>query len=95
MAVADRNPRPRRTFIFSPGPEPAMFPKALASGADIVCVGPEDGVATKHKEYAHARRVIATFGDADTGQVVADGKLTERPVLRDMYRILAAPERAR
>ena len=30
--------RPRRSFIFSPGLKPEMFPKALACGADIVCV---------------------------------------------------------
>ena len=34
--------RPRRSFIFSPGLTPGMFPKALASGADIVCVELED-----------------------------------------------------
>lgn len=32
-----RTVRPRRTFIFAPGLKPDMFPKALASGADIVC----------------------------------------------------------
>ena len=32
-----REVRPRRSFIFSPGLRPEMFPKALASGADIVC----------------------------------------------------------
>ncbi|MXX23413.1 MAG: CoA ester lyase, partial [Rhodospirillales bacterium] len=28
-----RNIRPRRSFIFTPGLRPEMFPKALASGA--------------------------------------------------------------
>jgi|SaaInlStandDraft_5_1057022.scaffolds.fasta_scaffold157382_2 hypothetical protein len=36
--IVDRTVRPRRSFIFSPGLKPEMFPKALASGADIVCV---------------------------------------------------------
>jgi (S)-citramalyl-CoA lyase len=31
----------------------------------------------------------ATIEEADTGLVVIDGKLIEKPVLRDMYRIIA------
>ena len=46
--------RPRRSFIFSPGLRPDMFPKALASGADIVCVELEDGIAPKDKITARA-----------------------------------------
>lgn len=49
---SERALRPRRSFIFSPGLNPAMFPKALASGADIVCVELEDGVAPKDKVEA-------------------------------------------
>ncbi|MGI9259938.1 MAG: HpcH/HpaI aldolase/citrate lyase family protein, partial [Gammaproteobacteria bacterium] len=44
-------------------------------------------------EIARARRVIEAFEEADTGLVVIDGKLIEKPVLRDMYRILAIAER--
>ncbi len=44
--------RPRRSFIFSPGVKPDMFPKALASGADVVCVELEDGIAPKDKGEA-------------------------------------------
>ena len=40
-----------------------------------------------------ARRVITIFAEADTGLVVIDGKLIEKPVLRDMYRILAIADR--
>ena len=40
-----RIPRPRRSFIFTPGLKPEMFPKALASGADMVCVELEDGIS--------------------------------------------------
>lgn len=46
------NVRPRRSFIFSPGLRPDMFPKALASGTDIVCVELEDGIAPKDKAAA-------------------------------------------
>jgi len=47
--------RPRRSFIFSPGLRPDMFPKALASGADIVCVELEDGIAPKDKDEAREK----------------------------------------
>lgn len=38
---------------------------------------------------ARAQRIIKTFEAADTGLIVIDGKLIEKPVLRDMHRILA------
>lgn len=44
--------RPRRSFIFTPGLRPEMYPKALASGTDIVCVELEDGIAPKDKDAA-------------------------------------------
>ena len=44
--------RPRRSFIFTPGLKPEMFPKAMASGADMVCIELEDGVAPKDKDDA-------------------------------------------
>lgn len=42
----------RRSFIFCPGLRPDMFPKALSSGTDIVCVELEDGIAPKDKDEA-------------------------------------------
>jgi citrate lyase beta subunit len=50
--ITESATRPRRSFIFSPGLKPDMFPKALASGADIVCVELEDGIAPKDKKQA-------------------------------------------
>ena len=46
--------RPRRSFIFTPGLRPEMFPKALATRADIVCFELEDGIAPKDKAAARA-----------------------------------------
>ncbi len=54
--------RPRRSFIFAPGTRPDMFPKALASGADIVCVDLEDAVAPADK--AAARTLALALFDA-------------------------------
>lgn len=45
----------RRSFIFTPGNRPEYFTKALKSGADIVCVELEDGVAPHDKDDARAK----------------------------------------
>jgi (S)-citramalyl-CoA lyase len=55
----DRPIRPRRSFIFCPGTKPEMFPKACATGADIVCVDLEDAVAPHDK--AEARDKVLTM----------------------------------
>ena len=44
-------------------------------------------------QIARARRITAKFEAADTGLVVIDGKLIEKPVLRDMHRIIAIADR--
>ena len=44
-------------------------------------------------EIAHAHRILDAFSKADTGLVVVDGKLIEKPVLRDMQRILSIAKR--
>ena len=62
MSVEERAVKPRRSFIFSPGLKPEMFHKALASGADIVCVELEDGIAPKDKEAAR-NNTIAMFAE--------------------------------
>jgi len=53
-------PRPRRSFIFTPGLRPELFPKALASGTDIVCIELEDGIAPKDKDEAR-KTALALF----------------------------------
>ena len=44
-------------------------------------------------QIAHARKIINAFAEADTGLVVVDGKLIEKPVLREMNRILTIAEK--
>ena len=44
-------------------------------------------------QIAHAKRITEAFETADTGLLVVDGKLIEKPVLRSQYRILAIAER--
>ena len=52
----------RRSFIFTPGLKPEMFPKALISGTDMVCIELEDGIAPKDKELA--RKLAMKFFDS-------------------------------
>jgi len=60
--------RPRRSFIFSPGLKPEMFPKALACGTDIVCVELEDGIAPKDKQEAREKALkLFAAPQADDG----------------------------
>ena len=42
------------------------------------------------EELNYAKKIIEEFESASTGLIVIDGKLIEKPVLRRMYRILAA-----
>ena len=49
----------RRSFIFTPGLKPGMFPKAIASGADMVCIELEDGIAIKDKDEARKNTIDA------------------------------------
>ena len=53
--MLEKKIQPRRSFIFTPGLKPEMYPKALASGADMVCVELEDGIAPKDKEGAREK----------------------------------------
>jgi (S)-citramalyl-CoA lyase len=88
----ERVARPRRSFIFSPGLKPDMFPKALACGTDIVCVELEDGIAPKDKDEAR-RNAIALFAEpqADDGveRIVRINCLREAFGLADVQAVLA------
>lgn len=65
--------QPRRSFIFSPGTNPSMFGKALVSGADIVCVELEDGVAPHDKDAARANMLDIFAADVPAGTRPDDG----------------------
>lgn len=84
--------RARRSFIFSPGLRPELFPKALASGTDIVCVELEDGIAPKDKDEAR-RRALALFEtpqeDDGVERIVRINCLRDAFGLADVQAILA------
>lgn len=84
--------RPRRSFIFTPGLKPDMFPKALACGTDIVCVELEDGIAPKDKAEAR-RNALSLFETppADDGveRILRINSMRERFGVEDVQAILA------
>ena len=91
--MSERNARPRRTFIFTPGLRPEMYPKALATGADIVCVELEDGIAPKDKAAARANAMkLFERPQADDGveRVVRINSLREGFGMADVQAVLAA-----
>ncbi len=49
----------RRSFIFCPGNKSDMIPKALSSGADMVCIDLEDAIIPEHKNISRVSTVKA------------------------------------
>lgn len=90
--MTDREIRPRRSFIFAPGLRPELFPKALKSGADIVCVELEDGVAPKDKDAARAHAIKlfeAPQPDDGVERVLRINGLREAFGMADVQAVLA------
>jgi citrate lyase beta subunit len=91
--MTNRTPRPRRSFIFTPGLRPDMYPKALASGADIVCVELEDGIAPKDKTEAR-RNALVLFEQpqADDGveRIVRINSMRQHFGIEDVNAVLAS-----
>ena len=91
-AVTIKTQRPRRSFIFTPGLKPEMFPKALASGTDIVCIELEDGIAPKDKAIAR-QKALALFKipQADDGveRVLRINSMRERFGMEDVNAIIS------
>ncbi len=64
----------------------AIHPKQIATL--------NDAFSPSEVQIDYARRVIKAFEEGDSGLVLIDNKLIEKPVLRSMYRILAVAEAA-
>jgi (S)-citramalyl-CoA lyase len=90
--VTIKTQRPRRSFIFTPGLKPEIFPKALASGTDIVCIELEDGIAPKDKAKAR-QKALALFKtpQADDGveRVLRINSMRERFGMEDVNAIIS------
>ena len=91
--MPERNVCPRRSFIFTPGLRPEMYPKALATGADIVCVELEDGIAPKDKPAARAHAMkLFESPQADDGveRVIRINSVREGFGMADVQAVLAS-----
>ena len=91
--MSERAYQPRRSLIFAPGTRPDMFPKALAAGADMVCVDLEDAIAPEHKDEARDK-TLALFAEprADDGveRLVRINGLRTRDGIADLHALLAS-----
>ena len=58
---------PRRCLMFVPGSRPERYAKAIATGADQVCIDLEDAVAPGDKESARAS-LFAFLADKPEGR---------------------------
>lgn len=74
---------PRRCLLFVPGSRPERFDKAVATGADQVCIDLEDAVAPADKQTARAA-VLAYLADAPAGH--SEIGLRVNPVSSDLGR---------
>jgi len=91
-AQENKPAQPRRSFIFAPGLRPELYPKALASGADIVCVELEDGIAPHDKDEAREKTMtLFAESQADDGveRIVRINCLRSAVGLDDVQAILA------
>ncbi len=89
--MTDTHIQPRRSLIFAPGDKPALYPKALTTGADIVCIDLEDAVAPKNKAKARAETLaLLQEPQPDDGieRVVRLNCLRTADGLRDVQAVL-------
>ena len=91
MKLREKKIQPRRSFIFTPGLKPEMYPKALASGTDMVCIELEDGIAPKDKEEAR-KKALNLFKDkqVDDGieRIIRINSVREHFGILDLQEIL-------
>src|SRR5438067_12766197 len=85
--------RLRRSLLFVPGLRPDRYPKAMAAGADCVCVDLEDAVAPHRKDEAR-QLSLPVFGDNVLGRaerVVRINGVRTIDGLRDILALSTTP----
>lgn len=86
---------PRRSLLFTPANRPAAFAKAMASGADIVCLDLEDAVPPDQKAQARdpAIAFLAEAGPSNVTRAVRINAFGSSAGLQDLVAIAkAAPQ---
>lgn len=85
---------PRRSLLFVPGNRPERFAKAIATGADMVCMDLEDAVLPDEK--AQARDHVLTFlrePEIDCQRVVRVNQVSGQFGLDDLQAIAASSDK--
>lgn len=82
-----------QSMLFVPGTKPDRFAKALASGADCVCIDLEDAVPADEKDSARGSALAALHDFADPRLAVRINGVMTRPGLADLLALAAAPLR--
>ena len=82
--------RLRRSLLFVPGTRPEAFGKALASGADVVCVDLEDAVPQARKAEARATAIPVLTAEAGPERVVRLNSLRSAEGLRALLAVIEA-----
>ena len=49
---------PRRSLLFTPANRPALYSKAVTSGADMICIDLEDAVASDQKQVVRILKYV-------------------------------------
>ena len=87
--------KPRRSLLFTPANRPSTFDKALASGADIVCLDLEDAVPPHQKEQSRDQAIafLSETGPRGVSRAVRINALASQPGLADLVAVAkAAPK---
>jgi citrate lyase beta subunit len=79
-----------RSLLFSPGSRPERFARALASGADAVCIDLEDAVAASDKDAARAAAMAFLAERGGPERVVRINRVGSVDGLRDLLAVLVA-----
>jgi len=82
--------RVRRSLLFAPGNRPEIFDKALATGADVVCVDLEDAVPAQDKARARDNAVAFLRAAPGAERMVRINSLRSADGMRDLLAIVAA-----
>ena len=87
------NVRPRRSFLFVPGSDMSLFPKAIQAKPDIVCIDLEDAIAPPDKSIARKETLEQLETTTMTDEVetlIRTNSLRTRDGWEDITSILAS-----
>jgi len=90
--TASRGIVPRRCLLYMPASRPEIFPKALASGADVVCVDLEDATADQEKDSLREATIKLAAGNDNPGveSILRINGIRTREGLQDVAALAAA-----